>query len=187
MATTQIPFWGDTPEAWDQGTIDGNLVPGIMDVEVNAESGIDERRSPRTHRSVLVDQGYRLARGYITVTLGFEPLSPGYGTPRSQWEAWQALEEKIRPKRAQKRIAHSVVHPKLAIKGIKQVYFTKIGSLQGKGPGVRTIRIDFVEFGPVEPMQVTSGAVTAQPKLSTDLSSLRRAQAPSATETGPNG
>lgn len=180
-----IPSWQSQPSAWDRVVLDGQVLPGLgRVVPKGAGSGLDVRKAPKSHYSALVDQGYEPCKGTLELTVGFEGTSSGYGSAEDQWTALATFIEKVRPKRAQKRHAFAVSHPHFKLFGISRVYVTRVGPLEGEGPGTRTIKIDWVEYARV--VAADAGDVSAlKPKVNVALSSLERAPKPSATKTGP--
>lgn len=183
MAT--IPSWQDEPSIWDRLRLGEDYLPGPVRVSVQrVDSGLDVRKAPKTNRAALVDQGYNPIRGSISFPIGFSPIDDSWASPSEQFKKWLSILDKIRPKRAQKRTALSIVHPQFQLVGVTSVYVTSVSGLEGEGPGIRTVTIEVVEKAPIT--SASTGTVgTTKPKGSTSLSSLSNASNPAATETGP--
>lgn len=182
-----IPLWQDEPGTWDVVVLNGVALPGVARVTTDgASSGLDVRTAPKSHYATLVDQGYRAARGTIDLVLGFEGTSAGYGSAADQWSRWLTVLETIRPRKAATRNAFTVSHPALKMLGISKVYITRVGPPEGEGPGVRRVRIDWVEYGRV--VSADAGSVgLARPRQDVSISSLDKAkkERPSTSETMP--
>lgn len=180
-----VQSWQQSPSTWDKLRLGNDWLPGPVDVDIpDIDSGLDVRKAPKTNRSQLVDQGYNPVVSTITMTIGFEPIGPDWSSAADQFKAWQRIFEKIRPKRAQKRVALSISHPQYALAGISTVYVKSVSGLKGKGPGIRTVTIKVYEQAPIVP--ATAGITTVgKPKGSTDVTTLGKATNPAATGTGP--
>ena len=189
MAST-IPSWQTDPLAWDQLKINGRIVPGRAHVRYKIASRLDVRKPPKMHRAVLVDQGVPPVEGEIELEFGFEaaPGSP-FGTAASQIDAWFNLEAELFGRKAGERKAYVVSHPEFSRKGISKVYLEEPGSLQGSGPGTRTIVMGWCQFDKIYPASI--GEVQAGPTKpltavkSTDIRTLAAAKKPSSSNTGP--
>lgn len=180
-----IPSWQTQPTVWDKLLLGTRWLPGPVQVEMQEiSSGLDVRKAPKSNRAVLVDQGYNPVKATIIMTIGFTPIGPDWASAEDQFLQWQEVLAQIRPKRAQKQVALTISHPQFQLVGVSKVFVVSVGGLEGKGPGIRTVRIRVVEQAPVVP--AAAGAVgVAQPKGSTSISTLRRAPDPAATDTGP--
>jgi hypothetical protein len=185
-----IPFWQDDPLAWDRLSINGALVPGRVRVTVKRAPRLDVRKPPKMHSAVLVDQGKPPAEGEIEILLGFES-SPGspFGTAAKQWADWCAMEASIFGGKPGERKAFVVSHPKFQWAKISRVYLEDPTGLDEDGPGARTIKIAWKEYGKIFPASV--GEVSAgpgkplTPVKSTDIRTLAAAKKPSASNTKP--
>lgn len=182
---TEIPYWGSNPLIWDQLKINGTVVPGKVKVTVKRGSRLDVRKPPKAHHAVLVDQGKPPAEGEISISIGFDAIAgQPYGTGAEQWTAYQKLEASVFGKKPTKRNAVKVSHPEFTRAGITQVFFGDPGTLEGEGPGPRTIKIPWVEYGKI--VSATAGTVsgsTAKALSDTSIASLGKAKKPSANET----
>lgn len=184
---SEIPYWGDDPLAWDQLKINGKLVPGKVRITVKRAKRLEVRKSPKMHNATLVDQGKPLAEGDIVITIGFEsaPGSP-FGTARSQWAAWCALETELFGSKPGTRNAVIVSNPKFQWAKISRVYLEDPTGLDEEGPGAKTIKIEWSQYGPKAPAE--AGAVKAGPALkagNTDIRTLANVKKPSSNNTGP--
>lgn len=184
---SSIPSWRESPEAWNTLVLNNRIVPGYAQVTFEVKSGLDVRKSPKSHYATIVDQGYTPAAGKIKVTFGFDGFD-GYGDLEFQWQSWQYLMAEIFPRRRATRNAYPVTHPIFALAGIDRIYVSGVSSVQGNGPGKRTAEISWIEYGPVTSAAAgeVSGA-TAKPLTSTDLSTLETSDGadPSVADTGP--
>jgi hypothetical protein len=181
-----IPSWQTDPYAWDRLKINGKFVPGKVRVSYKIANRLDVQKAPKQQHAVLVDQGVPPIEGEIEVEIGFES-APGapFGTAESQIEAWFALEAELFGRKAGPRKAYTVNHPEFSRKGISKVYLNEPGSLQGSGPGTRTVSMSWCQFAPVYPGE--TGAVKAgpvKPVGTTDIRTLA-AKKPSSGNTGP--
>ena len=186
MAST-IPSWQTDPLAWDRLKINGQIVPGRAQVRYKVANRIDVRKAPKQHHAVLVDQGDPPLEGEIEVEFGFEagPGSP-FGTAASQIDAWFTLEAELFGRKAGARKAFSVSHPEFMRKGIAKIYLNEPGSLQGSGPGTRTVVMGWCQYDKVYPGE--TGAVSAAPVRkagNTDIRTLANVKKPSSSNTGP--
>lgn len=184
MAVT-VQSWQQSPSTWDKLRLGNDWLPGPVEVDIpDIDSGLDIRKAPKTNRAQLVDQGYNLVVATVTMTIGFDPIGPDWYSSADQFKAWQAILAKIRPKRAQTRVALSVSHPQFSLAGISTVYVKSVSGLKGRGPGVRTVTIKLVEQAPIS---AASAGITAvgKPKGSTDIATLSKASNPAVTSTGP--
>lgn len=182
---SEIPFWRDNPLVWDQLKIDGTVVPGIVKVTVKRGPRLDVRKPPKAHHAVLVDQGKPPAEGEIEITIGFDAVNgQPFGTGAKQWTDYQKLETTVFGKKPSKRNAFKVSHPEFTRAGITQVFFGDPGPLDGEGPGVRTVKIPWYEFGKITSAgSGTVGGASLKPKM--DVSTKSLAKKPSATEVLP--
>lgn len=181
-----IPSWQTDPLAWDQCKLNGKLVPGRVQVRYKVPNRLEVRKAPKQHRAVLVDQGIPPLEGDIEVEFGFDaaPGSP-FGTAASQIDAWFALEAELFGRKAGARKAFTVSHPEFSRKGITRIYLNEPGSLQGSGPGTRTVVMSWCQYAPIAPAEagsVKSGPV--KPVGTTDIRTLA-AKKPSGSNTGP--
>lgn len=184
MAVT-VPSWQQAPTVWDKLKLGNDWLPGPVEVDVpDIDSGLDVRKAPKTNRAQLVDQGYNLVTVTVTMTIGFESLCPDWSSASDQFKQWQAILERIRPKRAQKRVSLSVSHPQLVLAGISAVYVRSVSGLKGSGPGVRTVTLKLVEQAPISAASPGT-TVVGKPKGSVDLATLNKAANPAATQTKP--
>jgi hypothetical protein len=188
MAT--VPSWQAQPEAWDKLRLGNDWLPGPVKVTLaqDISSGLDVRKAPKTNRAALVDQGYNPVKAVIEFSIGFEPIDPGWPSAADQFKLWQGIFERIRPKRAQKRVALTISHPMFVMCGVNSVYVESVSLPIGEGPGLRTLRITVIEVGPIvsaASVGATGTVAVAKPKGSTALSSLNRAPNPAVSSTGP--
>lgn len=180
MAT--VLSWQVEPSTWDRLRLGNDWLPGPVTVDMpDIDSGLDVRKAPKTNRSQLVDQGYNTIISTIEMTIGFDPVDAGWSSADDQFTIWQRIFAKIRPKRAQKRVALTISHPIFNMAGVSTVYVKSVSGLKGKGPGVRTVTIKVYEQAPIVS---ASAGVTAvgPPKGAPSISSLSKVPK---TNTGP--
>lgn len=180
---SEIAFWRTSPLVWNQLKIDGTTVPGIVKVTVKRGQRLDVRKPPKAHHATLVDQGKPPAEGEIEITIGFDAVvGQPFGTGAEQWTAYQKLEQTVFGKKPSKRNASKVSHPEFTRAGIAQVFFGDPGTLEGEGPGTRTVKIPWFEYGKITSAEAgTVGGASLKPKM--DVSTKSLAVKPSATAT----
>lgn len=183
------PSWQSQPDTWDRMKLGDDWLPGPVEVTIkDVSSGLDVRKAPKSNRATLVDQGYEPIKVTVKLTIGFNPSSSAWPSALEQFSQWLKINEKLRPKRAQKRNALTVSHPQLAIFGVSRVFVDSISGLSGSGPGSREITISLIEQAPVVSSASFggSGAVQAGPaKAAPPISTLSKAPSPAKTATKP--
>ena len=187
---SEIPSWQTDPLAWDQLKINGAIVPGRARVRYKVPNSLDVRKPPKFNKAVLVDQGEPPLEGEIEIEFGFEsaPGSP-FGTAASQISGWFAMEAALFGRKSKTRQAFLVSHPEFMRSGVSKIYLQRPGSLQGEGPGTRTVVIPWCQYDKVYPANV--GEVSAGPSKpirpigNTDIRTLAAAKKPSSSNTGP--
>lgn len=187
---SEIPSWQTDPLAWDQIKINGRIVPGRAQVRYKVSPSIDVRKPPKMNHAVLVEQGEPPIDGEIELEFGFEsaPGSP-FGTAAGQIKEWFLMEAELFGRKSKTRKAYVVSHPEFTRKGISKIYLGAPGSLQGSGPGKRSVVMNWWQFDKVYPS--STGEVQAGPTKpltavkSTDIRTLANAKKPSTSNTGP--
>ncbi len=84
-----VPFWEETPEAWDTLYLGGRAVPGIASVTGRAARKMDTRSPPNADGARVRDRGYEPAQVEVEVRVH----------TAGQLEALETFLEEIQPRR----------------------------------------------------------------------------------------
>jgi hypothetical protein len=137
-----LPWVGDSDLLWDTLILGGEVWPGLPTVESTSSRSVDAQKKKGDDGASLVDQGYEPAKVKITIRVWL----------REQWEELQRLLATIHPrKKGGIRTPVDIMHPETQLKGVRQIYFTTIGTAtpgRGAEHGSMTITLDAIEWFP---------------------------------------
>lgn len=113
-----LTYWVDVDLGeWDVLTLGGQIVPGIVEVEVTESRGVDVKKAKGQDKASLTDNGSEPVEIDIKITLG----------TRRHWIDWQAILPTISPRKAggvSQPLAAS--HPALTLAGVDAIVVREI-------------------------------------------------------------
>lgn len=162
LTGTSGPVYSDT--GYDLALFGSTQVPGVVEVSVTAERGLDEQKAAGRHGATLIFRGRKPVRAEMRVRLW---------TPE-QWTAMQTLLGEIYPQGGTGTPkAFDVTHPALALLKVGQMAVVSVSAPKPTGtPGEREIVIQLVEYtAPAKRKQnatkkIEGAAVATRPEFS---------------------
>lgn len=140
--TEALPWVGDSDLLWDTLIIAGEVWPGLPTVESEPSRAIDVQKKRGDDGANLVDQGYEPAKVKITIRIWL----------KDQWQELQRLLATVHPrKKGGVRTPVDILHPETQLKGVRQIYISKIGAaVPGRGAehGSLTLTLEALEWFP---------------------------------------
>jgi hypothetical protein len=109
LQQSNIPFWGDNPNAWDQARVAGVVLPGTVIIDAKVGARVDHKPIPGTHGGKTTFLNYEAAKVTMTVTVW----------TADQLEALADFITTVRPSTNIQPI--DISHPSLAILSISSV------------------------------------------------------------------
>lgn len=132
-----VPFWDDSPDAWDQVVLAGIVLPGICVLTGDIEQKVDIKKPAGSIGGRTTILGFDLAKFTVTVTLW---------TP-AHLADWKLLMRALKPlAQAGQPQPTSIYHPSLEMVSVRAVTIVKIGLLQMESPGFYTSKLEALEF-----------------------------------------
>lgn len=140
--TEALPWVGEPGLLWDTLLMGGEYWPGLPTVESEPSRSVDVQKKKGDDGATEADQGYEPAKVKITLKIWL----------KEQWEELQRLLPLIHPrKKGGLKTPVDIVHPETQLKGVRQIYVTKIGAaVPGRGAetGSLTITFEAIEWFP---------------------------------------
>ncbi len=130
------PFWldeGGDEQFWNFCWLGEDLLPGLVDIDVDASRAVDEKKSKSTDGPTITDEGYEGAKVAIKVRIWSS----------EQWRQWLRVLPNIHPQKGGTiRSPLAIINPEPNSYGIDTVYVKSISSSTPQRGGHKVIAIE---------------------------------------------
>jgi hypothetical protein len=156
-----IPHWDEAPDLYDTCTIAGVALPGLVKIAGTLSRKLDKKNAKGADGATITDDGANAAEIELSVIMW----------DAGQWTAYQELLPLINPIQTKGKLSPvDVVHPVLALHGIRSVYVEEVTLPQaGNIPQTREFKIKLVEWRPAPKTPKPSKSVTPTKALNNPL------------------
>lgn len=140
MTIAGIPHWDEAPELYDTCTLAGLTLPGIVKIAGSMTRKLDKKNAKGADGATITDDGANAAEIELALVMW----------TAAHWEAYQAMVPLINPLAQKGKLSPvDIVHPVLALHGVKSVYVEDVSLPQaGSIPQTREVKIKVVEWRP---------------------------------------